>query len=428
MPDNPMRNLFDQYVQPENRVTHALMTALHEDPALLRAFLQDVARVEPRSKVALQVHQQTYPGSLEGEPAEGDPERKGIPDAWITCGDDWCLLIENKVLVRATKDQLARHLVTARRLGFTNIKAVVLTVGEPIGELPDGVQVVEWTTVYEWLLQNAKTHPWAKRVAEFLEVIEGKLAQQEQLMAGTLTTFTGVPFGDDAPFTYSEAKRVLGLMGGELRKRSDLRQELHIDPAAPGRPKITGEGGDVVWDFLALKSSAGDDFNRFPHLTFALLRLSVEALLTVPDSVRPASRRRIVDLGRNGFADLIRDVLDRMRPALKKCEGLEPRIRIMQRHWITRSSAPVHDGYLIFDPRTAFEGFDRQVKVQREWMDAAFGCLANKNSNLQLQVGAYFPYARCPVTRSREILDRVAEVWIACGPLIDALTSEDGGS
>jgi hypothetical protein len=26
-----MRNIFDQYAQPENRVTHALMTALDED-------------------------------------------------------------------------------------------------------------------------------------------------------------------------------------------------------------------------------------------------------------------------------------------------------------------------------------------------------------------------------------------------------------
>lgn len=423
-----MRNVFDQYSQPENRVTHALTTALHEDPALLRAFLKDIVGVRPQSKGDLRIYEQTYPGSLEAEPAEGDPERKGIPDAWITCGDDWCVLIENKVLIRATRDQLLRHLATARRLGFTNIKAVVLTVGDPIGELPEDVKVVRWAAVYGWLLRQANAHPWARRAAEFLEVIEAKLAQQEQLMVGTLTTFTGVPFGDDVPFTYAEAKRVLGLMSEELRKRSDLRRELHVNPAASGRPKITGEGGEAVWDFLALKSSDGEDFNRFPHLTFALLRLSVEALLTVPHSVRSTSRRRIVDLGLNGFADLIREVLDHMRPIFTKCEDMEPRIRVMQRHWVTRSSAPVLDGYLIFDPRTAFDGFDKRIKAQPEWLDAAFGCLANKNSNLQLQVGAYFPYARCEVTRSREILDRIAEVWIACGPLIDVLTDEDGAA
>jgi len=420
-----MRNVFDQYSQPENRITHALMTALHEDPALLRAFLKDVAGVEPKANAALQVHQQTYPGSLEGEPAEGEPERKGIPDAWVTCGEDWCLLIENKVLIRATRDQLARHLAVARRLGFTTIKSVVLTVGEPMGELPEGVPVVEWTTVYGWLLRKSKAHPWAKRVAEFLEVMEGKLAQQEQLIVGTLTTFTGVPFGDDLPFTYAEAKRVLGLVRGELRKRSDLRRELGVDPEAPGRPKITGDGGDVVWDFLALKGAEGD-FNRSPHLTFALSRLNVEALLTLPDGVKTALRRRLTDLGRDGLADVLSEVMGRLKPTIAKCVGLEPRLRVMQRHWITRSAPPVMDAMLSFDPRTALAGVGEGVKYQPQWLDAAYDGLSNKSANMQLQLGAFFPYARCDVTRSREILDRMAEVWIACKPVIETLNGEGG--
>lgn len=40
-----MRNLFDQYSQPENRLTHALMTALHEDRGLLALFLREIAGV-----------------------------------------------------------------------------------------------------------------------------------------------------------------------------------------------------------------------------------------------------------------------------------------------------------------------------------------------------------------------------------------------
>jgi hypothetical protein len=47
-----MRVLFDQYVYPENRLAHALVASLAEDPALLRSFLRwlDVAppRREPR--------------------------------------------------------------------------------------------------------------------------------------------------------------------------------------------------------------------------------------------------------------------------------------------------------------------------------------------------------------------------------------------
>ena len=38
-----MRNIFDQYSQPEGRVTRALATALAEDRRLLLGFLRDVA-------------------------------------------------------------------------------------------------------------------------------------------------------------------------------------------------------------------------------------------------------------------------------------------------------------------------------------------------------------------------------------------------
>jgi hypothetical protein len=35
-----MRMLFDQYVHPENRLTHALVACLAEDPTFLAAFLR----------------------------------------------------------------------------------------------------------------------------------------------------------------------------------------------------------------------------------------------------------------------------------------------------------------------------------------------------------------------------------------------------
>lgn len=53
-PGMGVRNVFDQYDQPENRVTHALMSALHTDRNLLDAFLK---RNHPRRRVA--IHLQT---------------------------------------------------------------------------------------------------------------------------------------------------------------------------------------------------------------------------------------------------------------------------------------------------------------------------------------------------------------------------------
>src|SRR5215213_6735081 len=88
-----VRNVFDQYSQPENRVTHALMTALHEDRRLLDSFLRDLIKVKPPvSPEHLKVLEQQFPGE-EAPSDEADLERRGIPDAWIVDQEGWCVLI-----------------------------------------------------------------------------------------------------------------------------------------------------------------------------------------------------------------------------------------------------------------------------------------------------------------------------------------------
>ena len=58
-----LRNIFDQYTQPENRITHALMTALSEDRNLLGSFLDELVKVtSPVSPGKLLVLEQRYPG------------------------------------------------------------------------------------------------------------------------------------------------------------------------------------------------------------------------------------------------------------------------------------------------------------------------------------------------------------------------------
>ena len=77
-----LRNVFDQYSQPENRITHALMTALDQDRKLLGLFLRELVKVKPPCHPKkLAVLEQQYPG--EEEPSEEELERRGIPDGWI---------------------------------------------------------------------------------------------------------------------------------------------------------------------------------------------------------------------------------------------------------------------------------------------------------------------------------------------------------
>jgi len=121
-----MRNIFDQYTHPENRLTHALVTAMYEDPKLLRKFVRWVTEVTPPKRIML-VEQQ-LPG--EYEVSEAVYEEKGLPDAWIHDDEEWSLLIESKVAATLSVNQLARHYQTARRRGFDDVTVLAIDVSE----------------------------------------------------------------------------------------------------------------------------------------------------------------------------------------------------------------------------------------------------------------------------------------------------------
>ena len=89
-----MRNLFDQYKHPENRLTHALMTSLNEDRDLLIKFIEwATGKPSPSGPMTLKIVEQSFPG--EEEPQEADEsERGGLPDGCIHNGKGWALLIE----------------------------------------------------------------------------------------------------------------------------------------------------------------------------------------------------------------------------------------------------------------------------------------------------------------------------------------------
>lgn len=86
-----MRTLFDQYQSPENRLTHALVCCLAEEPSLLRRFIAWSTGTLPPRK-GIEIVEQQLPGE-ESEITEDEAERLGLPDAWVHNGSTWALLI-----------------------------------------------------------------------------------------------------------------------------------------------------------------------------------------------------------------------------------------------------------------------------------------------------------------------------------------------
>lgn len=423
-----MRNIFDQYTQPENQLTHALVCCLNNDRGLLGRFIRWAIDEETPPISSLKIVEQRLPG--EEEPADEDEaERRGIPDAWIHDGNEWCLLIESKIESPLRRDQLERHLKTAERRGFANPRLLSLVTKNPQGSVPDRVKIVEWSKVYSWLcLQRASE--WAKRVVDYMEILEGKLVAIEYLTEGTLTVFSGIPFGPDRPYSYPEAKRLLRLAMNQLRTRVDLQKELGMDPEGLGRPAITGKdvasawGVWGVWDFLRLKEARRETiFTKCLHLTLSIQQERLFALVAIPNGIQSKYRRNFLAGGKEGFFGLFKQTHARIQEALREVGGTAPWIHLVQRRYRTQRSQPIVDASLEFDLRTAGcistkKKEKPSIKIQPEWLQAVHDALTEKRSNLQLAVGAMFFYGRCPAANTREILDHIANVWLACRPLI----------
>ena len=417
-----MRNIFDQYSQPENRVTHALLSALNEDRKLLTAFLKYFVKQFPPGKSdLLKISEQSYPGAFGSEEIHEDTDKaQSIPDAWITAGEEWCLIIENKVLDDPNVSQLKKHLSTARRLGFVEPKGLLLTIKRPHEKLPDEYQIAEWNSVYTWLQGEMSRSEWAERVAAYLEVMEARMIEKEQLKTGTLTAFSGFRFGEAGAFHYIEGKRVLRLAMDALRQRTDLPSVIGIDPELPGKKTIKGQKDNVVWDFLAFAHDANNgNFTTHPHLTLGISEESVTAMATLPNNAG-AARRHLMKRDERGFRDMVSQTLENMRPLSKKSPGMEPRLCVRQRRWPSRAAPPMLDAAIDVDLRTQSQESDAP-KFQPQWIDSVFTAFKNKKSNLELQIGAKFPYRTCEAIQKPEALDFVAETWIACEPYISAL-------
>jgi hypothetical protein len=261
-------------------------------------------------------------------------------------------------------------------------------------------------------------HALAAHAANYFEIAEAKLIEDEKLKEGTLTKFSGFPFGFDRPYTYLEGKRILALARAELINCRDLVKEVGMNPAMPGRPAITGRQSPGVWDFLSLAPSEDDGpFTDHPHLTLSIDSRPVEAMVTIPHNVNALMRRNLRSLKEAGFQSLIGDVVTRMKPLLQTEKGATPWFRGLQRRDPSQRAAPFNDARIEFDLRTAIEG--GPPKTQPKWL-AAYGAFVEKEgSNYQIQVGVAFRYEACPGLRAESAIDLLEQAWLACKPLID---------
>ena len=412
-----MRNVFDQYEQPENRLTHALMVTLANDKKLVRPFLKLVKAKRIPALKNIELGLQRVPGQ-EAEWIKEDKD--GLPDACFFDQDSWAVVIEAKAQAPISISQLKRHRRTSARYGYEDPHVVLLSIDTP-KSLPDWVTHLEWKNLYRWFSKQTADSPWARHLVDYMHVFEAKMIAKDYNIRGTLTMFDGFKFSDAEPYTYAEGKRLIRLLGDELRKRRKLVKALGVDVKAPGRTAITRGLNGSVWDFLPPKTGRGQSFAATVHLSLGIRPKEVGIALTVPNSMRGV-KKTLKNDDAEGLERMFSQVEKNLRPVLKKVKTAKPMIYIHQRHYKTQRSYPETDGRVEVDLRTVLSTAKGPLKYQPGWLECIFELLVKKKTNMQWGVELHCPHSE-KVMQSAKAIDIMVDTWIAMTPLMDFVTS-----
>ena len=412
-----MRNVFDQYDQPENRLTHALMVTLSNDRKLVRPFLKTVGVKKIPALKNINLGLQRVPGQEVDSIKDG---KDGLPDGCFFDQDGWAVVIEAKVQAGISINQLKRHRKTSARYGYEDPHVVLLSIDKP-KSLPDWVTHLEWKNVYSWFSRRTADSSWAKHFVEYMHVFESKMIAKDYNIRGTLTMFNGFNFSDAEPYTYAEGKRQIRLLGDELRKRKKLTDALGVDVKALGRTAITRGADGAVWDFLPLKIGRGKPFTATVHPSLGIRSQEVSIALTVPNAIK-GIRSTLRRKGADGLEQMLSQVERNLRPILKRVETAKPMIYIHQRHYKSQRSHPETDGRVEVDLRTILSTAKGPLKHQPGWLECIFELLVNKKTNIQWGVQLHCPHSEKEM-QSAKAIDIMVDTWVAMIPVMDYVTS-----
>lgn len=413
-----MRNIFDQYNQPENKLTHSLASSLYEDKKLLDSFLKTFCKGFFKNTSDLKIEQQTIPGQITKEIDE--KQKKGLPDA-IIYNEDECLIIESKVSSTLTQDQLTRHEKTLRRRGFDRIKGLGIVVDILPNVKLENWKQLTWNSVYSWAHKETKNSEWAKKLVDYFNVLENNMVEDEYLREGSITEFMGIHFDDDNPYSYREGKRQLKLLVNKIRKNKILGDELNIDLKAKGRSGIKKEGN--LWDYLTFNTETKQkSFTDEPHLTIGMSDKFIEADFTIPYRIKGKTKKNFYSLSWKNFRNIVHEIALNYDKFFGISEGFKPQIVLGQRRYPSQSSPAIHDARLEMDIRTAFKDISSKLKPtqkqQEEWLKVVFEINNNKKSNLQFQVGGRFYFNKHSLVNNKDADQILVKSFLACKPLI----------
>ncbi|MCH2227467.1 MAG: hypothetical protein MK033_06810 [Candidatus Caenarcaniphilales bacterium] len=408
-----VRNVFDQYSQYENKLTHAFICSLDRDQDFLRIFIKDFLQIKINKKDKLSIYLQSLPHKVS---RIKDPS--GLPDASILINDNQVICIENKVEDILTRDQLERHKTTWAKNENIDIEksfsGVTFAPKEYDFQLEDWKHY-QWSELYLFLRKHINRE-WVKELFQYMEVLEMNMIKDKKLGDLSLTCFSGIPFNKENPYEYFEAKRVLKILMPELKKYSILEKELDMNFHDSGRGAISS--GLSVWDCIAVNDDKRNNYTDLLHFVISIRQKSFDVCFTLPDKLKGSYRSKLRKAGYELFKEEIQKLIETCESNLYGIQGYSLNCDVVQRRHATRKSEAVEDSKLSFDLRTAFvypEGkYQPNIHNKEYWLQAAYESIVNKGSaNIQTSFKVSFDYDKCTQLNSPKAVELIIKSWLS---------------
>ncbi len=412
MGNKGLRNIFDQYQVPENRVTNALLQTLQRDRRLLDAFIKKVIgrTVAKNEDIVFEAFKK--PGA-DGDLKSSDEQTQSIPDGLIKIGENIAVAIESKIVKNAIRpEQLRSHLREVASYNEKYLCVITPDDSSPIEELKARGEIgvnsiwLSWREIYE-MLGDYKS---PKNAEEFLQ----SQLKEFLYMQNDLIGFCGIKKWEEG-YDLEQANNIVrNLIRAIKPKLQEIYQGFIYEKPKYKKQKNPYEiYADAAWGYLAPQ----EDFTKDLHFTFSLSETNLFIGLTIPHSARQRWRRlKQICQDDNLFREFESQLFE-LRSMLPNVY-----LEFLQRHYVGRKDGVI-DGMIEMNLDTINGNPEKNVKENKALWEGLRSAIARKKDyNGQLMIRTRYFFKDHPEMEDENFKDEIIRATSSFKPLYEFLT------
>jgi len=412
MGNQGLRNIFDQYQVPENRVTNALLQTLQRDKRLLDAFLKKVIgrTVAKNEHIVFEAFKK--PGA-DGDLKSSDEQTQSIPDGLIKIGENIAVAIESKIVKNAIRpEQLRSHLREVASYNEKYLCVITPDDSSPIEELKARGEIgvnsiwLSWREIYE-MLGDYKS---PKNAEEFLQ----NQLKEFLYMQNDLIGFCGIKKWEEG-YDLEQANNIVrNLIRAIKPKLQEIYQGFTYEKQYYKRAKNPYQiYREWAWGYLAPQ----ENFTKDLHFTFSLSETNLFIGLTIPHNAGQRWRRLKQICKDDNLFQEFESLLFELRSTLPNIY-----LEFLQRHYVGRKDGLI-DGMIEMNLDTIHGNPEKNVKENKALWEGLRSAIARKKDyNGQLMIRTRYFFKDHPEMEHESFKDEIIRATASFKPIYEFLS------